>query len=131
MSDQIMLLSDHKFKMSDQTFNPFWQYFSNKSFLINKLQYSKYRFLQKHLYRKTLQKYNSESFVFTSSPANKQKKKSTEYKIIFSISEQFLLPLKEAGMKVFIPDLSEKWYELVEYAKKTFSRRSFVSSHMA
>ena len=72
----------------------------------------------------------SHSFLRHHLQTNK-KKKSTEYKIIFSISEQFLLPLKEAGMKVFIPDLSEKWYELVEYAKKTFSRRSFVSSHMA
>ena len=51
------------------------KYLCNKSFLINKLQYPKYSFLQKPLYRITLQKYNSKSFVFTSSPANKQTKK--------------------------------------------------------
>ena len=32
---------------------------------------------------------------------------------------QFWIPLKEAGMKVSIPDLLKQWYELVEYAKKT------------
>ena len=32
---------------------------------------------------------------------------------------QFWIPLKEAGMKVFIPDLLEQCYKLVEYAKKT------------
>ena len=49
------------------------KYLLNKSFLINKLRYPKYCFLQKHLYRKTLQKYNSKSFVLTSSSANKKK----------------------------------------------------------
>ena len=32
---------------------------------------------------------------------------------------QFWIPLKEARMKVSIPDLLEQWYELVEYAMKT------------
>ena len=31
---------------------------------------------------------------------------------------QFRIPLKEAGMRVSIPDLLEQWYELVKYAKK-------------
>ena len=32
---------------------------------------------------------------------------------------QFQIPIKEAGMKVSIPDLLEQWYELVEYLMKT------------
>ena len=32
---------------------------------------------------------------------------------------QFWIPLREADMKVSIPDLLKQWYELVEYAKKT------------
>ena len=39
----------------------------------------------------------------------------------FSICEQFLISLKEAGMKVSIPDLLQQWYELEEYAKKILS----------
>ena len=54
-----------------------------KPFLIKKLQYPKYRFLQKYLYRKVFRNIshyisNSKSFIFTSSPA----KKNTECKII-------------------------------------------------
>ena len=32
-----------------------------------------------------------------------------------------LIPLKEAGMKLFIPDLLEQSQKLVEYAEKTLS----------
>ena len=32
-----------------------------------------------------------------------------------------MIPLKEAGMKVSIPEPVEHWYELVEYAKKDLS----------
>ena len=39
--------------------------------------------------------------------------------IIFSICEQFLIPLKEAVVKISIPDLLEQWYKSVGYAKKT------------
>ena len=42
-------------------------------------------------------------------------------KYFFSICEQFLIPLKEAGRKVYIPDFLEQYYELVEYAKKALS----------
>ena len=62
------------------------KYFWNKSFLINKLQYLKYCFLQKPFYQKTLQKYNSKSFIFMSSPANKQTNKQTKtlnFKVVF------------------------------------------------
>ena len=52
MSDQIMLLSDHKLKMPDQTFNPFYKYLPNKSFLIYKLQYPKYSFFTETLISK-------------------------------------------------------------------------------
>ena len=31
-----------------------------------------------------------------------------------------MIPLKEAGMKVSIPDLLEKLYKIVEYAKKMY-----------
>ena len=41
--------------------------------------------------------------------------------LIFSIFEQFLISLKEAGMKLSISDLSEHWCGLVEYAKKILS----------
>ena len=41
--------------------------------------------------------------------------------IIFSLCEQFLIPLTETAMKVSILHLFEQWYELVEYAKKTLS----------
>ena len=41
--------------------------------------------------------------------------------LIFSICEQFLIPLKEAGIKLSIFDLLEHWYGLVEYAKKIVS----------
>ena len=50
------------------------KYLSNKFFLMNKLQYPKYSFLKEHL-----QKYNSKSFVFTSSSANKKKTLNTKY----------------------------------------------------
>ena len=63
-------------------------------------------------------KCNSKSFVFTSSYANKQK---IEYKIIFSIREQFLIPLKKAGMKLSISDFLEHWCVLVENANKILS----------
>ena len=48
-------------------FSSFSEIFSNK------FQYARWRFSQKHLYRRTLQKYNSKSLVFTSSSANKEK----------------------------------------------------------
>ena len=105
------------------------KYLWNKSFLINKLQYLKYCFLQKPLYQKTLQKYNSKSFIFMSSPANKQTNKQTKtlnFKIVFWAvkNEQFMIPSKEAGMKVSILDLfyvKKIFYRLVEYAKKNLS----------
>ena len=65
------------------------RYLSNKSFLINKLQYPKYSFLQKHLYRKTLQKYNYKSFVFTSSSANKKKTLNRKWFNIFHLLEHW------------------------------------------
>ena len=74
---------------------------------MNKLQYPKYSFLKEHL-----QKYNSKSFVFTSSSANK-KKHWIQNILIFSICEQFLIALKETGMKVSISNLLEHWYGLV------------------
>ena len=41
----------------------------------------------------------------------------------------FLIPFKEAGMKLSTSDLLEHWSGLVEMAKKIFfSRQSFVSS---
>ena len=95
------------------------KYLSNKSFLINKLQYPKYSFLQKHLYQKTLQKYNSKSFVFMSSSANK--KEHWIQNNFFCICEHFMIPLKEAGMKLSISDSLEYWCGLVEYAKKILS----------
>ena len=73
------------------------KYLFNKSFLINKLQYPKYTFFQKHFYRKTLQIYNSKWFIFTPSSANKQKH-WIQNNLIFSIWEQFLIPLEKAGM---------------------------------
>ena len=36
--------------------------------------------------------------------------------LIFSICQQFLIPLKEARMKVSTLDLLEQWYEVVDYA---------------
>ena len=51
--------------------------------------------------------------------------------MIFSICEQFPILLREAGMKVSVLDLFQQWYEIVDYVMKTFSRRSFVSSHIA
>ena len=56
--------------------------------------------------------------------------------IIFSMCEQFLIPLKEAGMKVSIPDFFfEQWSKSVEYAiffeYDFFSHHSFQPSHMA
>ena len=105
------------------------KYLCNKSFLINKLQYQKYSLLQKPLYWKALQKYNSKSFIFTSSPANKQthkQKKTLHLKMIFWVAKngQFMILWKEAGMKVSILDLfyiKKIFYKLVEYAKKTLS----------
>ena len=99
------------------------KYLCNKSFLISKLQYPKYSFFQTPLHWKTLQKYNSESFVFTFIQTNK---KTLNFKIIFWAvkNEQFMIPSKEAGMKVSILDLfymKKIIYGLVEYAKKTFS----------
>ena len=41
--------------------------------------------------------------------------------LIFSICAQFLIPLKEAGMKVSISDLLEHWYGLEENEKKILS----------
>ena len=41
--------------------------------------------------------------------------------MIFSICEQFLIPLKEARVQVSIPNLMEQWYEQVEYVRKAFS----------
>ena len=86
---------------------------------MNKLRYSKYSFLQKHLYRKTLRKYNSKSFDLRHHL--KTKRTLIQNNLIFSICEQFLIPLKEAGMKLSISDLLEHWYGLVEYAKKILS----------
>ena len=66
-SDQIMLLSDLNWRCPIKLLIFSNKYLSNKSFLISKLQYPRYSFLQKHLYRKTLQNYNSKSLIFTSS----------------------------------------------------------------
>ena len=96
------------------------KHLSNKSFLIRKLEYSKYSFLQKHLYQKISQKYMSKSFVFTSSSA-KKKKHWIQNNLIFSIREQFLIPLKEAGIKLSISGLLKHWRRLVEYEKKILS----------
>ena len=53
-------------------------------------------------------------------------KKFADY-IIFSICEQFLIPLKEAGMKLSIPNFLRQWYKLVEYKKILFlSRVSYL-----
>ena len=65
-------------------------------------------------------------FVFTSSSANKQqqqqqKKHCIQNNLIFSTCEQFLIPLKEVGMKLSISDLLEHWYGLVENEKKILS----------
>ena len=50
-----------------------------------------------------------------------QANKKIEYKIIFSIREQFLIPLKKAGMTLSISSFLEHWYGLVENAKKILS----------
>ena len=52
---------------------------------------------------------------------NLQNEKEFADEILFSICEQFLIPLKGAGRKVSIRDLLEQYYDLVEYAKKTLS----------
>ena len=46
----------------------------------------------------------SKEFVFTSSSPNKKKKHWMQNDLIFSICEQFLIPLKEAEMKWSISD---------------------------
>ena len=129
MADQIMFLLTINWRYPTKLLILFNIYLCNKSFLTNKLRYPKYSFLQKPLYQKTLQKYNSKSFIFMSSPANKQTNKQTKtlnFKIVFWAvkNEQFMIPSKEAGMKVSILDLfymKKIIYGLVEYAKKTFS----------
>ena len=63
----------------------------------------------------------SKEFVFTSSSPNKKKKHWIQNDLIFSICEQFLIPLKEAEMKLSISDFWKHWYGLVEYAKKILS----------
>ena len=55
----------------------------------------------------------------------KKKKTLNTKQFNFSLCEQFLIPLKQAGMKLSISDLLEHWYRLVEYAKKTLSLTSF------
>ena len=49
------------------------------------------------------------------------KKNRIQNNLVFSICEQFLIPLRGAGMKLSISDLLEHWYGLVEYAKKILS----------
>ena len=96
---------------------------SNKSFLINKLQYTNYSFFTethiKRLYRNiTL----SCSFLHHHLQT---KIHWLQNNLIFSICEQFLIPLKEAGMKLTIFDLLEHWYVLVYMQRRFFLSREF------
>ena len=79
------------------------KYLSNKSFQINKLQYPKYSFYRK-LIMKGFKEIYSKEFVFTSSSPKKKKNHWIQNDLIFSICEQFLIPLKEAEMKWSISD---------------------------
>ena len=97
VSNKIMLLSNHNWRCPTKLLILSNKYLFNKSFLINKLQYPKYTFFQKYFYRKTLQIYNSKWFIFTPSSANKQKH-WIQNNLIFSIWEQFLIPLEKARM---------------------------------
>ena len=123
MSDQIILLSDHKLKMPTKLLILYNKYLFNKSFLINKFQYPRYSFFSeteesKRLYRPiTL----SRSFLRHYLQTNKQKNIKYKIILIFSICEKFLIPLKEAGLKLSTSDHLEHWYGLVEYAKNILS----------